>query len=401
MVIDRTAELTGPPESSHHSPAHPLSRPIEYYGFPPSIEFDSMRRRQAFIIPAMFWMLACSSPESDQAPLTADLSNPSWVTQYQDSTLLFVGMSVVNEDVVWVSGQPDAVVHTVNGGKTWSVQKIAQNDSLRFRDVHAFSPEEVVIASLGPGSLARLYRTNDAGESWSLVLQATEPDRWFDCFSFWDHRGFMAVSSNGGMIIMQTEDAGRSWSEVPQSAAPKLIPGEHVAAASGTCALAGAEGRGWITTRIPGFGTRVLHTSDHGSSWSASPTPVPSGREGEGLASAAFFDAANGVAIGRVDDPEVSNVAITNDGGITWQPGGRTVGGVVFGAAVVPGTSQPTLVSVSRDFGSQYSIDGGQTWIDIGEDRFWTVSFGNANAGWAAGNGRISRIANIASDPDV
>ena len=112
-------------------------------------------------------------------------------------------------------------------------------------------------------------------------------------------------------------------------------------------------------------------------------TPVPSGLDREGLASVAFFDANHGIAIGRVDGTDVSNVAVTEDGGISWRSGGRTIGGVVFGASVVPGTSSPTLVSVSPETVNQYFTDGGLTWIEISGDRFWTVSFLNATTGWA------------------
>jgi photosystem II stability/assembly factor-like uncharacterized protein len=333
---------------------------------------------------------------------SSELVNPIWKTQYADSTVQFIGMSIVNEDVVWVSGEPDLVVSTTDGGENWTAHHIAPNDSLMFRDVHAFSAEEVIVAELGMRTLARLYRTKDAGESWEIVLQAAQPDRTFDCFSFWDQRGFMAVSSAQGLIVMKTMDRGVSWNEIAFPNGPALVPGEHVVAASGTCALAGINGNGWITTRIPGTGTRVWRTTDYGENWTAHSTTVPSGREGEGLASAAFFNSLEGVAIGRVDSKDDSNTAITSDGGITWTKGGRAVGGVVFGASVVPGTSAQTLVAVSRDFGSQYSIDGGQTWTDIGDENFWTVSFLNANAGWAAGQGRISKIANSTSKtPDL
>lgn len=303
-------------------------------------------------------------------------------------------MSVVDEDVVWVSGEPDVVVRTSDGGESWTTHRIGANDSLMVRDVHGFSADEAIAASLGPGSLARLYRTEDAGASWSQVLQATDPNRSFDCFSFWDHRGFMAVSSDEGLVIMTSGDSGRNWSELNAPASPELIPGEHVAAASGTCALAGEDGHGWITTRILGTGTRVFYTLDFGVSWAASNTPVPSGHGREGLASAAFFDAEYGIAIGRVDGADVSNVAITNDGGVTWSPGGRTIGGIVFGASVVPGASTPTLVSVSRETVNQYSKDGGLTWVEISDDQFWTVSFLNATTGWAAGQSKISKISN-------
>lgn len=98
------------------------------------------------------------------------------MTQFEDSTTKFVGISTMDADVVWVSDEPDLVAHPQNGGRTWRTQNIAGNDSLMFRDVHAFPPDDVIIASLGPGSLARLYRSSNADASWELMRQETEPD---------------------------------------------------------------------------------------------------------------------------------------------------------------------------------------------------------------------------------
>lgn len=352
-----------------------------------------MKRIYVFCCVAVF-VVGCATDDAVRAPITADLSNPQWETQYQDSTSNFVGMSIVNENVVWVSSDRNRIVHTMDGGRTWIAQKVTEIDSLNYRDIHAFSAEDVVTASLGPGPAARVYGTSNAGQDWKLLYTAPEPDWWFDCFDFWDERGFLAVSSSEGLRILRTSDKGFSWQEVDTAHRPALIAGEHMAAASETCALAGEDGHGWITTRIPGTGTRVFRTEDFGATWAAYPTPVPSSKVGEGIASAAFFDSENGIAIGRVDSLKDTNTAITTDGGLTWAKGGRAVGGIVFGAAVVPGTSTPSIVAVSRDNGSGYSTDGGHSWTPISEENFWTVSFLNADVGWAAGRQKIARIVN-------
>ena len=86
------------------------------------------------------------------------------------------------------------------------------------------------------------------------------------------------------------------------------------------------------------------------------------------------------------------NVAVTEDGGATWREGARGVlDGTVYGSSTVPGAPTPTLVAVSPR-GSAWSSDFGRSWTRFDSLEHWTVDFVDAEAGWAAGRGVISRI---------
>ncbi|HZD03487.1 MAG TPA: sialidase family protein, partial [Longimicrobiales bacterium] len=165
-------------------------------------------------------------------------------------------------------------------------------------------------------------------------------------------------------------------------------------AASGTCTEALPGGLGWFVTGASTVDTRVIRTTDWGETWREAPTPVPSTTNTEGLASVVFLDARNGAAFGTAPDSgNAVNVATTSDGGATWVPAARVLGGVVYGGSFVPGTLTRTLVAVSPA-GSAYSTDGGVTWTGIDAIDYWTVTFLDADTGWAAGRGRISRVVN-------
>lgn len=338
--------------------------------------------------------LVTAPPVSAQTP--GALVDPSWRVQYQDSTSTFIGMDIVDENTVWVVGGPGVWGRTVDGGATWTVAKVPGAEQLSFRDVESFSDRDAFILSIGNGEDSRIYRTSDGGATWEISFQNRDPDWFFDCLSFWDRqRGFaFSDSHDGEFTLMRTMDGGATWSRIDPAKVPDARPGDGAFAASGTCIETRPGGLAWFVTGASAVDTRVIRTTDYGETWAEAPTPVPSTTNTEGLASVAFFDGRNGAVFGTAPaDESTTNVATTSDGGATWVPATRALGGRVYGGAVVPGAPTPTLVVVSPS-GSAYSADKGVTWHAIDDVNYWTVAFLNSEVGWAAGRGRISRLVN-------
>ena len=379
---------------------------------------DGSERRMVSLKAYRTWALAAAplllqtacSPSPEPAahdgvradtPTLAALVDPAWEVQYRDSTRLFIGMSVVDANTVWVAGQPGTWGRTTDGGATWTVSRVPGAEDMAFRDVHAFSADEAFLLSIGNGAASRIYRTADGGESWTLSFENQDPNAFFDCLSFWDrNRGFaFSDAHEGEFTLIRTEDGGGSWTRVDPAHVPDARPGEGAFAASGTCVETGPDGLGWFVTGASGVDTRVMRTTDYGATWSEAPTPVPSGGNTEGLASVAFRDALHGAVFGSAEGPEAVNVATTADGGLTWSPAGVALGGIVYGGAVVPGTPTPTWVAVSPR-GSAWSHDDGRTWTTFDTVNTWTVAFLSADVGWAGGRGHISRILNRGAAPD-
>ena len=350
-------------------------------------------------LPLLAFALACAPSDSGRVPAdtptSSALTSPAWEVQYQDSTSLFIGLSIVDSSTVWVAGQPGLWGRTMDGGATWTVATVPGADSLAFRDVHAFSADEAFVLSIGNGEASRIYRTRDGGATWALSFQNEDPGAFFDCLSFWDRDRGIAFSDShdGEFTLIRTADGEESWTRVDPDAVPDARPGEGAFAASGTCVETRPGGLGWFVTGASGVDTRVMRTADYGATWAEAPTPVPSTQPDEGLASVVFFDDLRGAAFGTAHAEGATNVATTSDGGATWAPAGRALDGVVYGGAVVPGTPTPTLVAVSPR-GSAYSSDNGATWTLFDTAITWTVSFLSADVGWAGGRGRISRIVN-------
>lgn len=144
------------------------------------------------------------------------------------------GISAVDTDVAWASGREGTVLRTIDGGKHWRAIKVPGAEALDFRDVEGFDADNAVVLSIGSGETSRVYRTQDAGMTWTLVLQNRDPRAFFDCMTFDGNKGWMLGDPVEGQFqIHATDDAGHSWRLLPQG--PRAAEGEAAFAASGSC----------------------------------------------------------------------------------------------------------------------------------------------------------------------
>ena len=362
-----------------------------------------MSSRAATLILALYATVACSSLSRTEAPAppaplatSAMLATPILTAQTSGTTQLLQAVSAVNPDVVWVSGHGGTFVRTLDGGSTWTAGRVPGADTLQFRDVHAASADTAWLMSAGNGELSRIYRTTDAGRTWTLQHLNREPDAFFDCMAFWDSsRGIVFSDAvRGAHVILRTTNGGATWSRVGPEKLPPALPGEGSFAASGTCVSAVGRRHGWVGTGNAAV-AHALRTADAGESWSSSDLPIVSG-ESAGVTSMIFRDSLHGVALGgEIAAPTARGnyVAITADGGITWSRGGPLpFAGAAYGAAYVPGVAAPTVVTVGLG-GTALSLDEGRTWSGIDTVPYWSVGFASPRHGWAVGpGGRIARI---------
>lgn len=328
------------------------------------------------------------------AGLSGSVLPPRLEAQVSGTGALLIAAHAVDEDVVWASGTGGTVLKTINGGGSWEAVPVTTPgaDTLQFRDVVALDAETAWALSIGPGASSQIAKTTDGGASWRTVWVNDEPEGFYDCLSMWDaRRGLLYGDSvDGALRVRTTTDGGESWRLVP--GLPSAGEGEGGFAASGTCVDTRGRSLGWIATGNADP-ARVLRTADGGASWAAADLPLVAG-EAAGAASVAFRDDRHGVALGGdIADPEAfaDAVAITTDGGATWQAGGRLpFAGAAYGAAYVPGTG--ALLAVGPG-GLALSRDDGRTWTLVASETYWGVAAASARAAWVVGpEGRITRV---------
>ena len=332
---------------------------------------------------------------SRSAP-SSPVPTPVLLRQVSGTAALLQAVSPVSDQVVWVSGHAGTYARTTDGGATWQAAIVPGADSLQFRDVHAVDVKVAYLMSAGPGERSRIYKTVDAGRTWTLQFTNQDAKAFFDCMDFWDADHGIAFSDavDGEFPVIVTADGGKTWNRLPAAAVPAALPGEGGFAASGTCLVARPSGHAWIGTGNAS-GARVLRTTDRGRSWLAAPTPIMGG-DGAGVTSLAFRDARHGVAMGgEIGKPDArsDNVATTSDGGQTWTLAARPpFTGAIYGGAYVPNAPAPTIVAVGPK-GAAYSADNARSWIPLDTMSYWSVAFATPSAGWAVGpGGRITKI---------
>ncbi|HJX82992.1 MAG TPA: YCF48-related protein [Candidatus Angelobacter sp.] len=321
-----------------------------------------------------------------------------WQPQNSGTDVSLRGISAVSSKVAWASGAKGTVLRTVDGGDHWEKLAMEGAQQLDFRNVRAFSATTAYVMSIGPGEQSRIYKTTDAGQHWQSQFTNHHAKAFYDCFAFWDEKHGIALSDSvdGAFPLISTSD-GENWSQLHPSQMPAALPNEGAFAASGTCIAIAGQNDVWFATGGPA--ARVFHSADRGQTWTVVTSPILSGAASQGIFSIVFHDPKNGVmAGGDYERPtnRLQNCAYTHDGGAHWtlakiQPGGYR-SAVAFISDAFSSKSTEFLIATGTT-GSDYSTDGGNTWLPADPAEYNAMSFAGPRAGWAVGSkGRIAKF---------
>ncbi len=330
--------------------------------------------------------------------IAAAPAGPTWQLQTSGTVERLRAVSAVSEKVAWASGNKGTVVRTDDGGSHWTVLPVPGAEGLDFRDIEATSERTAYILSIGSGDKSRIYKTTDAGKTWGLQFTNPDAKAFYDAIAFWDERNGIAVGDpvDGRFTILRTADGGRTWTLIPETDRPRALPGDGMFAASGTCLVAQGRSNAWIGTGGAAQ-ARVLRTTDRGATWSEAATPIVAGTSSAGIFSIAFSDALHGIVVGgdyRKEREPSDNIALTNDGGRTWElPGAVRLRSFRSGAVYIRGSRGREIAAVGPA-GADWSVDDGQTWSPLGDVGFHAVSVDKAGKSvWAVGErGLIGRL---------
>ncbi len=340
---------------------------------------------------------------STAASLPPALPRP-WSLLTTNSTQQFRGLSPISSTTAWISGTNGTVLRTLNSGQTWtnlSPSFPSENaSSFEFRDIQAFSATQAVILSIGNGNTSRIYKTCDAGSSWTKTFVNQEQDAFYDCMAFEQEPGrqghgiAMSDPVNGQFRLIETWDHGASWAimHFTNDTMPPALAGEGGFAASGTCIEVAA--KRWYFATGGVNPARIFRSKNEGKSWEVSNSSVVGGAAA-GVYSVRFRDGKNGIAVGGDYTKPSANVDVaswSNDGGQTWNKANSFPAGYRSGASWVSERSM-SAVAVGPT-GSDVTFDGGRNWANFDNGTFDAVEcVGESGWCWASGSkGRVGRI---------
>jgi photosystem II stability/assembly factor-like uncharacterized protein len=301
------------------------------------------------------------------------------------------GLSVVNDNVIWVSGSNGTVGKSTNAGKNWKWMTVKGFEKNDFRDIEAFDAATAIIMSIAEP--AYILLTNDGGETWKVVYENKTKGMFLDAMEFWNEKSGIVIGDpiDGKFFITRTFDGGYTWQDIPFDKRPVADSGEACFAASGTNIR--ALDRDEAVFVSGGLKSRLFTKNQ--------PTPLPiiQGKETTGANSVAIWDhyrikgGKRMVVVGgdfNADSSSQKNCFITLNGGKTWSSPSTPPHGY---RSCVEFISRTQLISCGLN-GVDYTQDSGKNWKWISKEGFHVcrIARNGTSIFLAGGNGKIGKI---------
>lgn len=180
---------------------------------------------------AQFWMGgAAAKPgedeDSDDGPsdiLVSSDQGINWSPQYHLPCSVF-DLNFVDSQTGWAAGNPAALYHTTDGGRTWDSQQTGLSAPIGVRakietaisGVSFCDPLHGWIAGGSDSPIVGVVEsTTDGGNTWSLLWKP-DGENIHDILFLNQSEGWV-VSSNG-LYVYHSADAGRTWQVEPVTA---------------------------------------------------------------------------------------------------------------------------------------------------------------------------------------
>ena len=274
------------------------------------------------------------------------------------------GLSVVNDEVVWVSGSAGSVGRSLDGGATWTWITVKGFEKMDFRDIEAFDSKTAIIMAIADP--AYILKTTDGGENWKVVFTDTTKGMFLDAMEFWNEQSGIVIGDPLGdkIFIARTFDGGETWRAIPVVNIPTVDKGEAFFASSGTNVRKLSEQEAVF---VSGGLRSTLFIRDKKID-----LPIIQGKESTGANSMAVKNKKCLVIVGgdfNARDDTTKNCVITNDGGKSFT---APVVGPHGYRSCVEYLGKKNWISCGLN-GVDYSNDEGQHWAWISKDSFHAV----------------------------
>lgn len=300
------------------------------------------------------------------------LPDDGWYGQSPGTSYELRALSFPDMENGWAVSDYREIIHTTDGGDTWSFQDDQQTYPHQYNDVCFLDAQRGWIVGHGWSLGGTILHTTDGGENWApqdcyydLELNSVH---FVDTDHGWAAGGFVDIyGSRHSRVIEHTADGGANWSGQFSESYNRPLNSIYFTDTQ----------NGWA---VGGSGA-ILHTTNGGGSW----IEQQSGTYHD-LKSVFFTDASTGWCVGGS-----GTVLHTSNGGGSWSPQDPGTNDDLEGVHFIDAQSGWAVgVGYYPYQGVMlFTSDGGATWhaqvVPQGEYHLYDVCFVDANHGWAAG----------------
>ncbi|GAA4825170.1 caspase family protein [Algivirga pacifica] len=337
-----------------------------------------------------------TTTEEDSTPYVQPIGRKKVTLYSKDQSLpiktSFMAVSVVNDSMVWASGNNGMIARTTDGGENWYANRMEEIHAFQFSDIIAFSEDQaLVVSATNP---ARIYKTEDGGLSWKICYENTSGEVFLNGIIFWNEReGFVYGDPvDGQFLLLKTTDGGATWNQI--QTAPKALAGDIGFAGTGNNITVQGE-----TIWMVAGGTQgsIFHSEDQGATWSRYALPkVADNFHKVALYSIEYADDQNaivtGIAKGQQPGTRQQYSFKTGDGGESWKE--MKAGEVTDLYYQITTIKDKRMMIAAGMKGIDYSTDQGKTWTKLNQKYYYTFEIApSGKYGWVLGkNGRIQKL---------
>lgn len=295
----------------------------------------------------------------------------------------FRGLSVVNEKIIWASGDKGTIARSVDSGNTWKWLTVKGFEQTGFRDIEAFDSSTAII--MGIAEPAYILKTIDGGETWKVVYENATAGMFLDAMDFCDkqHGTVIGDPIDSKFFIATTNDSGDTWIE-----SHKKLP---VAASGEACFASSGTNIGMLSGDKVYFVSGGLRSRFFMNSKSF-PLPVLQGKETTGANSVASKNKETFIVVGgdfKNPDLTLKNCLVTFNQGKTWTRPKILPHGY---RSCVEYINSNKWITCGLN-GVDYSADNGKTWQWISKESFNVCRKAKSGrVAFLAGNGSIGKL---------
>lgn len=307
-------------------------------------------------------------------------SNPHWVwLNPKPHGDMILAASFVSATEGWAVGQTQGVLHTTDGGATWTANRFGPTlgfNNVYFRDSKNGCALGQSSGDSGWGTDSVIWTTSDGGTTWKQTY-FEQDGGGLGAAVFTSKKKGWAVGRYG--TVLKTTNGGKSWKKVtvPSGAAGYDFTSVAFVDTKHGWALGCASGAAPVPTE-----NMLLLTSNGGSSWTSVNFEMT---EATGqFFSITFVSTTEGWATG-----DFGCVYHTTDGGYSWtEQTVPTHPNPLYAAPQVLFLDDRKGFVVTDDGYLEATEDGGETWTVVTDQggSFCSVAFAGGLHGWAFGN---------------